>query len=126
MLALLTLVAAVASVTGTIVQLDPLVVALIGGTLIPIATGVLTKLEAASGVKAAVALVLSAAVGVAATIVAQDGSFDWKVVLISFGAAFAANLTSYLGVYRPIGKPYPPLAGVTKGWGLGTPTDPGT
>lgn len=123
-LALLALVlAAAATVTGTLVQLDPLIVALIGGTLIPIATGILTKLDAASGIKAAVALVLSAAVGIGATIVAQEGTFDWKVVLISFGAAFAANLTSYLGVYKPI-TGQPPLSKATKNFGLGKPQPP--
>lgn len=106
--------------TATVITLDPFVVSVLAGTIIPVITGVVTKLEAASGVKAIVALVLSAVVGILTPIVNQGGTFDWKIALLSFAAAFATNLTTYLGMWKAIGQPYPPLAKATENFGFGS------
>lgn len=111
-----------AQVSATTITLDPFIVALIGGTLIPIVTGLVTKLEASSGVKAGVALVLSAVVGVLGSIVSSNGTFDWKIAVLAAGAAFATNVTTYLGVHKAIGSTGAPLgATATAGFGLGSP-----
>lgn len=101
------------------VVLDPFIVALIGGSLIPILTGIVTKLRSSTGVKAGVALVLSAAVGVAGQVVTNDGELEPKLALLAFATAFAANVTSYLGVHKAIGKPVPILATATANFGIG-------
>ena len=120
MLGFITVLLAQVADATTVVTLDPFIVSVLAGTIIPVITGVVTKLEAASGVKAIVALVLSALVGILTPIVNQGGTFDWKVVLLSFAAAFVTNLATYLGMWKAIGEPYPPLAKATENFGLGS------
>lgn len=87
----------------TEITLDPLVVAAIGGALIPIITGLVTKYESATGVKAITALVLAVLVG-ALTAVTEDGSFTLEEVAEAALLAFGTNVTTYLGVWKPIGS----------------------
>lgn len=108
--------------TVTTVTLDPLFVALLAGTLIPVATGIATKLSASSGVKAIVALVLSAAVGLGSEIVAGGGTFEVKVAVAGFVGALVTNVAAYAGVYKPV-LGAPPLARSTSGFGIGTPVE---
>ncbi len=116
---MLALLADVAPATTTI-SLDPFIVALIGGTLIPILTGIVTKLEAGNGIKSVVALVLSVAVGALSAIVNGGGTFDWKLLVAAAAAAFAMNVTSYLGLHTTIGSDQPWLSKATANFGLGS------
>lgn len=106
----------------TTLVLDPFLVALIGGTIIPILTGLITKLEAGDGIKSAAAFVLSILVGVGGQIVTNNGALDWKIAALAVGAAFATNVTTYLGLHTTIGKPAPFLATETANFGLGQPS----
>lgn len=85
------------------ITLDPLLVAAISGTVVPILTGVVTKYRSTSGVKAVVAFVLSIVAGVLSTITTA-ASFTWRDVVAAVFVAFGANVTSYLGVWKPVGK----------------------
>lgn len=87
----------------TEITLDPLVVAAIGGALIPLITGLITKYQSATGVKAITALVLAVAVG-ALTAVTEDGSFTLDEVAEAALLAFGTNVTTYLGIWKPIGN----------------------
>jgi hypothetical protein len=107
----------------TEITLDPTVLAIITGALIPLVTGVLTKLDSSTHVKATVALVLSVLVGVATTITA-DASFTVEDVFEAAGTAFAANLTAYLGVWKAMGKTDEvPLQARTANFGIGKPQE---
>lgn len=113
-----------AAPTVTTITLDPFLVALIGGTLIPIITGIITKLQASNGVKSVVALVLSVLVGTLSAITSSGGTFDWKLAAAAAGAAFATNVTTYLGLHTTIGSDQPIGTYATANFGLGTPQPP--
>lgn len=85
------------------INLDPVFVSLIGGTLIPILTALLTKLNASKGLKALVALVLACALAGGSMIVQTEGVFTWQTLVLSVAAAFSANVVSYVGAWKPIG-----------------------
>ncbi|HUW00744.1 MAG TPA: hypothetical protein VMW08_00190 [Acidimicrobiales bacterium] len=103
----------------TEITLDPTVVALVGGALVPVLTGLVTKLNSSTGWKAAAALVLSVLVGVATT-ATEAASFTPEQIIEAAGIAFAANVTTYIGMWKPIGKTdQVPLQNVTAGFGLG-------
>ena len=94
------------------------------GVLIPVATGLLTKLESSSGVKAVIAIVLSVILGV----IAEQGqleagqTLDLLAVGESAFVAFVANIASYLGVWKPIGKDESvPLQKATADFGFAGP-----
>lgn len=108
----------------SVITLDPFIVAVIGGTLVPILTALVTKLQAASGVKAIVALLLSVIVGVAGTVTTSD-TFEWKVAFLAAGSAFAMNVVTYLGVHTAIGSGNVIGAQATADFGLGKALPPG-
>lgn len=89
------------TIPATTIDLSPFVVAVLGGTVIPILTALATKLCAGSHVKAIFALVLSVIVGALSSIVTADGHFNVHTLLLTTGVAFATQITSYLGVYKP-------------------------
>jgi hypothetical protein len=102
-------------------NIDPLVYSFIGGSIIPVVTGLITKLQASSGLKAIVALFLSAVVGVVSQLVSNQTTHpEWKVMVIGVGIAFATNVASYLGGWKAIGPGGPPGSGLTANFGLGS------
>jgi hypothetical protein len=111
----------------TTITLDPVLVSVIAGTIIPLATGIITKLKSASGVKATVALVLSAIVGVVNELVVQSGgTFDVRQAVLLAGTTFVANVAAYNGMWKPIGDtPYLPLQVKTANFGFGKVSDVG-
>ena len=97
------------------------------GVFIPVATGLLTKLESSSGVKAIVAIVLSVILGV----IAEQGQLEagQTLDLIAVGEsaflAFVSNIAAYLGIWKPIGKDETvPLQKSTATFGIGGRTVP--
>jgi hypothetical protein len=107
------------------ITLDPTVVALVGGALVPILTGLVTKYDSATGWKAGAALVLSVLVG-CLTAATQDGSFTGQEILEAASVAFGANTATYLGAWKPLGSTDAvPLQMATANFGLGKPSEDG-
>lgn len=103
------------------VDLAPWLVVLIGGTLIPLLTGLLTKQAASSGLKAAVSIALSAALAAVAPILAT-GSFHPKETLVLFVGTFATQVLTYYGLWRPMGGGTSPTQRATPDIGIGPST----
>ncbi len=84
------------------ITLDLATWAFLGGTIVPILVGLLTKLDASSAVKGLVNLVLSAIAGLIATAVVSDGVLTKEAVVAGF-MALVASVGTYYGVLKPIG-----------------------
>lgn len=95
------------------------VVAFLGGTAVPVLTGLVTKLEASSGMKALVGVVLSAVVAVLAAVVQGNGVADPNVLIPLFIATFWTHVTTFYGWWRPVGGGVAPGAKATAATGIG-------
>lgn len=105
---------------STEITLDPMLAAAIAGIIIPMVTGVITKLDSSSHVKALTALVLSVLTAVLTC--ASKGMFTPDMLAKTAMAAFGANVTTYIGAWKPMGKTdLLPLQGKTKNFGIGKP-----
>lgn len=80
---------------------DLTLLVLLTGFVVPLLVGLVTKLDASSGVKAFLNLGLTA-LGVALAISNQIG-FNWDSFLVNFGFAWAVSIGSYYGFYKPTG-----------------------
>lgn len=76
--------------------------AFIGGTVVPILVGLLTKLRAPSWLKGLVNLVLSAAAGLIATAQVSDGVLTKTAIVAAF-LSLVASVGTYYGVLKPVG-----------------------
>lgn len=94
-------------------------VALLGGTVVPILTGLATKLSATPGTKAVVGLLLSTAVTLVAAVVNARGVFVAEELAVLFATTFTAHVTTYYGLWKPVGGGAAPGAKATAGAGLG-------
>jgi hypothetical protein len=101
------------------IHLEAWVVALIAGTLIPLVTGLITKLSAQPGTKAIIALALSAAVAVLNAIVVAQGEFLVRDITILFATTFTTQVVTYLGLWKPVGGGASPGAKATAEIGVG-------
>ncbi len=88
---------------GAAVQLSPVVLAIIGGTIVPILAGIVSRTTAASGAVALVNLFFSAAL-TAANYLLTNPVFDVATVVILFSTTFVSGIASYYGFWKPIGK----------------------
>lgn len=100
------------------VDLAPWIVVLLGGTLIPLITGLLTKQAAHPGLKATVSIALSAALAAVAPVFAT-GSFQVRETLALFVGTFATQVLTYYGLWKPIGNGTSPTQAATPEVGLG-------
>lgn len=80
---------------------DMTLLALLTGVLVPLLVGLLTKVNASSGVKAFFNLGLTALGAALAT--SNQVGFSWKPFAINFGVAWAVSVGSYYGFYKPTG-----------------------
>lgn len=94
-------------------------VSFLGGTAVPVLTGLATKLQASPGLKAIVGLALAAAVTVIATIVDGQGVFEPRTTLVLFVTTFVTHVTTYYGLLKPIGGGAAPGAKATADVGIG-------
>ena len=78
---------------------DTTLIALVVGVVIPILVGIVTKLNASSGLKAVLNFGLSAAGSLLA--VTTQETFEWKPFLINWGLTWAVSIATYYGLYRP-------------------------
>lgn len=111
--------------TVSSVELSPFVISILIGTVVPILTGLATKLHASDSTKAIVALVMSIIAGTITAVVKID-PITWQAVVTCAGAAFAANVVSYKGAWSVIGGPHVPGALIAPDKGIGQAVPPPT
>lgn len=102
----------------TIITLDLTTWAFLGGTIVPILVGLVTKLNAPSALRGLINLILSAVAGLIAVAITQDGVLDKASIVAGF-MALVASVGTYYGVLKPMG-----ITGAvqraTANFGLGT------
>lgn len=86
---------------GARVSVAPVILTILGGTILPILNGIVLKTTASSGLSAVVNLVTSAVV-VVVTYVLASPVFDVSTVLILFATTFVASTASYRGLWKPL------------------------
>ena len=118
---LATMVVLAQQAVDPVTQLDPQhLIPLITGTLIPLLTAIVTKWNAASGLKAVVTLTLSAVASILSTVnVTSWSEFNWKVLGVHFALTWAMSLVADLAAWKPT-KIAPAIALATPG-GIGHP-----
>src|SRR5688572_20598191 len=102
----------------TVITLDLTTWAFLGGTIVPILVGLLTKLNAPPALRGLVNLILSAVAGLVAVAVTQDGVLDKASVVAGF-MALVASVGTYYGVLKPMGVTGA-VQRATANFGLGT------
>lgn len=89
---------------SAVLNLSPFVVSTILGTLIPILTGLLTKLTTPAWVKTVLTLLLSAVAGlINVSLVDGGGAVISQSAVISAVLTFVVAVATYVGIWRPTG-----------------------
>lgn len=88
---------------NTVIEVDVAALAMVAGTIIPLLTGLLTKLQASSRVKAVVAFVLSIAAGVVTELQMGEGKSTVAALVVAGLAAYTTSGVSYTNLWKPIG-----------------------
>lgn len=105
------------------IQVDVTVLAFLAGTIIPLLTAILTKLNASSGVKAICSLILSMMAGAVAYLIAHDGNGDLLDLISAMVVVYLGAGASYQNFWKPTGTSLK-LAEATAGTGIGTAAKP--
>lgn len=84
-------------------RVDTTLLAFIAGTLIPLATGVITKAHTSSAVKAVVSAILAAVTAVVALLTQFAGVVSWKQAVYVGLGALIAQAASWHGLWKPTG-----------------------
>lgn len=82
---------------------DTTLIALVSGVLVPLLVGLLTKLDAPSGVKAVANAALSALAGALATIAPDGSDFAWRPFVVSWATTWVVSVATYYGAWKPTG-----------------------
>lgn len=107
----------------TILQVNVETVAFLAGVVVPIVVGLLTKLNASSGVKAVLNLVLSIAVGALAAFTAHEGTLTVAQLVSACATAFVASGVSYNHFWKPTGAA-PAVQEIAPNFGIGKAVQP--
>lgn len=97
---------------------DATLITLLGGTLIPLLVGIVTKLHAQPGLKALMNAGLTAANGALAVTIPAGASWAWKPFLVYWVTSFVTSSATYYGIWKPTGVA-PAIQQSTAGVGLG-------
>jgi hypothetical protein len=87
---------------ATTITLSVAVVTIIGGFITPLLTAALTKYGAPAGLKAVLALFLTALLAVCAYVVEHQGTFKVEDLLVAFFLAIGSHVSSYQLLYKPL------------------------
>lgn len=101
-------------------ELDSQTLAVLTGVLIPILVGIVTKLDASSGLKAVLNAFLSAVAGALSTVVANSGQLVWREFVTGVAITWVVSVATYYGLYKPSGVAGT-VAATTAGFGIGSP-----
>jgi hypothetical protein len=75
---------------------------MIGGVLVPILVGLVTKLRASPAFKSVANAVLSAVAG-AVGAASAAGDWSWETFGLAWGSAWAVSIASHYGLWKPTG-----------------------
>lgn len=87
----------------TVVKIDPTVLSLIVGFILPMLTALVTKRVASGGVKAIVLLLLSIVAGFFTELQQHDGTFLLWPTVVNILVTFATAVISHFGLLQPVG-----------------------
>lgn len=104
-------------------ELDTQTLSVLTGVLIPILVGIVTKMQASSGIKATINALLSAVAGALSTVIANSGNLVWREFVTGVSITWVVSVATYYGLYKPTGVAGT-VAATTAGFGLGTPPAP--
>lgn len=85
------------------IHVDAMILALVSGSVIPLVTAIVTKLEAPSGLKALVSTALAGVTALVAYLSDWNGVGTWKEAVVVGLTALIAHAGSYHGVLKPTG-----------------------
>ena len=97
---------------------DTTLITLIGGVLVPLLVGLLTKVSASPAVKAVVNAALSAVNGAVAVAAPAGEGFVWRAFVVAWVTTFVTSAATYYGIYKPTGVA-PAVANTTGNVGIG-------
>lgn len=92
--------AVAAGTEGPVVTLDPILLSFLVGSVMPLLTSLVTKLDASSPVKGTVNLLLSVAGGVLAAFVTNNGALRWDEIAGAAITVYLSGQSLYTGIYR--------------------------
>lgn len=88
----------------SVLLVDTQVLAILAGIILPLLTGIVTKLKADSAVKAVSTAVLAVITGAVATLVGEpEAGIRLYDFLFATGLAFVSSIATYYGFWRPTG-----------------------
>lgn len=107
------------------IELSPIVISLLAGTITPLLTGLAVKLQASSGVKAIVGLAFVAIAAGTNYVITNNGSFKVDDVAVIVFTTFVAHVSTYYGVWKPVGSSNAgaPTMTATPNFGFGSATE---
>lgn len=89
----------------TLVNLDPLLLLLLSGLVIPLLTALATKVGTSNVWRVAVSLALSTGAGTLVAINHNGGTFYLKQTAVAVTVSYGASVLSYLGLWSPTVNP---------------------
>ncbi len=98
--------------------LDIQMLSIIGGAIIPILVGIVTKMSASSGLKAVVNFLLSAVAGAVAVAIEHEGAVNVEEWVVGIGMTWVISVATHYGLWKPTGASSTVQAS-TAGFGLG-------
>jgi len=101
-----------------VVQVDVTMLTFLAGSLVPLLTGVLSKIDASSKVKSILNLGLSLVSGLLAYGLAHSGGFDLAGATTAMISTYLASGVSYQNLWKPTGAA-PAIQEATANVGVG-------
>lgn len=100
------------------IHINTELLSVLGGTLIPLLVGLLTKDHAPRAVKSVGLAGLAAVAGAASTAVAGGGNIVWQDYAVSITVTWVSAVATYYGLWEPTGVA-PKVQQVTGRFGVG-------
>lgn len=107
---------------NSVLQVDIAWVSFVAGSILPLVTGLVTKMDSSSKVKAVVNLVLTVIAGVLAAIIQAKGSITVGQILSAIFITFTGSGASYNHFWKPTGVAQKVQA-IAPNTGIGKPID---
>jgi hypothetical protein len=114
-------------VAGLTLWVQDNILLILTAVVIPLLVGLVTKLDARPGLKAAVNFVISFLVVLVDVIVDQGGQFSWQTFLVAWGIVAGISHNAYKMIWKPAGGGVSDpvrLATPNTGLGNGAPVGP--
>jgi hypothetical protein len=92
-----------AVIHDTVLKLDPRLLQIASGVVIPLVVGFITKLHAAKGLKSVLNFLLSAIAGGLSVALASDGNVLLSTWAFGIIQTFVTSIVAYYGLWKPTG-----------------------